>query len=152
MKLLSPSFYYTGAMQTLMAFTLTPTPSANEWFLIPMVYLPLVSTSLFAYFAREDTVAKYLPLLSLLYVFISGPVFIIGRAWLIQTQATVFALSPIYITILYCSTYFFELRYIYSVGIALISLAAWFSLAVASWKWQLASDEVSHHYKILCLT
>ena len=139
-----------GAMQALMAFTLPQVPSMNELYLIIMVYVPLGAIVSFAYLANDVIVSKYLPLLSFFYVLISGPVFIIGRALLIQTQSTIFALSPIYITILYCSTYFFELRYIYSVAIALISLAGWFTLAIASWNWELGSPTMANNvrYKI----
>ncbi|KAJ3304808.1 cGMP-inhibited 3',5'-cyclic phosphodiesterase B [Kappamyces sp. JEL0829] len=125
------------ALQIVMAFTLTPAVSSLEFYLIPLVYFPLVAIISVVYFNPSAFVIRNLQILTFFFILFAGPVFIIGRAWLMQNDFVAFVVSPIYITILYCSSYFLGLRFVYSVGIALLSVTTWFVLATLSWKYEM---------------
>ena len=124
-------------LQIVMSETLPG--SALEWYLVPIVYVPLALMTLsVAYF--QESILKWLQPISMLYVIFAGPVFIISRAWLLNNQFEPFTLSPLYITIIFCSCYYLGLRFVYSAGVALIAIAAWFAWATPSWRWQLENQ------------
>ena len=127
-------------IQLVMSFTLLPTPTVREFYFIPMVYIPMFAIVAFVYFSDDEFVCNHLQPISVLYILFAGPVFLIGRSWLIADQFNNYVLSPVYVTILFCSAYFLQIRYIYSLVIAFLSIVTWFALSTLSW---IAIDHVN---------
>lgn len=121
-------------LQITMAFTfLTITNPLWEFYTVFIVYFPLLMITLAVKWARKPLIFNHIQKLLFTYILFCGPVLFLGRAWLMADQFIVFLISPCYITVLYSFCYFLGLRFVYAVAVAILSTAAWFTLAILTW-------------------
>jgi hypothetical protein len=120
-----------AAIQIL--FALTIGYSQMELYMLPIVYLPLISISLLIYYSPRTFLNQHIQKFLCLYVIFYGPVFFCFRAWIVEQEYIAYLMAAMYITVISGSNYALGLRFIYSVIVAFVAVASWFLLASFAW-------------------
>jgi hypothetical protein len=120
-----------AVLQILLALTIQF--SQNEFYMIPVVYLPLVTISLTVYYSPRKFMNEHIQKFACLYVIIYGPVFFCARAWIVGQEFIAYLIAAMYMSVIYGSNFALGLRFIYTVVVAVVAIVAWFFLASFAW-------------------
>ncbi|KND00117.1 uncharacterized protein SPPG_04459 [Spizellomyces punctatus DAOM BR117] len=90
--------------------------------IIPMVLLTLVSCTV-----RKDTLSKHIHSVSLLFLWLMGPIIICGRFFIWpESRYTSSLTAPLYIFVLVANVFFCRLRFVHTlVGVCLVAVPLW---------------------------
>ncbi|KAJ2998632.1 High affinity cAMP-specific 3',5'-cyclic phosphodiesterase 7A [Globomyces sp. JEL0801] len=127
---------FLAAFQIILDFAFTiPNKLASiqiELILIPLVHIPLLIITCLGYYMPKEWRMLHLHKLSLAFVIFSAPVFMGVRTLLYQSQGQGLVTAPFYITVMFSLSYFFRMRFIYIVGLCLVSFPVWVVSAALS--------------------